>query len=61
MEQPTLSDRRAFLKKTIQGAGLAFAAPVILTALSPGRLRAQASGTTFGPRPYGDHDAKALP
>ena len=39
-----LSDRRVFLKRTIQGAGLAFAAPAILSSLGPRALQAQASG-----------------
>ena len=39
-----LSDRRVFLKRTIQGAGLAFAAPAILSSLGTRALQAQASG-----------------
>jgi hypothetical protein len=39
-----LTDRRVFLKRTIQGAGLAFAAPTILSSLSSNALQAQASG-----------------
>lgn len=64
MEQPNLSDRRNFLKKTIQGAGLAFAAPTILSSLGSSKLFAQASGaggSTIGGRPYGNNDGKALP
>jgi hypothetical protein len=41
-----LTDRRVFLKRTIQGAGLAFAAPAILSSLSSNALQAQASGGT---------------
>lgn len=40
----SLTDRRTFLKRTIQGAGLAFAAPAILSSLGSGALHAQASG-----------------
>ena len=64
MEQPNLSDRRSFLKKTIAGAGLAFAAPTILSSLGSGQLLAQASGSSgaaLGGRPYGNNDGKALP
>ncbi|HYH44666.1 MAG TPA: hypothetical protein VEG34_03210 [Thermoanaerobaculia bacterium] len=64
MEQPNLSDRRNFLKKTIQGAGLAFAAPTILSSLGSSKLFAQASGSagaSLGGRPYGNNDGKALP
>jgi hypothetical protein len=43
-----LTDRRVFLKRTIQGAGLAFAAPTILSSLSSNVLYAQASGGTGG-------------
>ncbi|HKV06878.1 MAG TPA: hypothetical protein VJ725_01985 [Thermoanaerobaculia bacterium] len=39
-----LTDRRVFLKRTIQGAGLAFAAPTILSSLGSRALQAQASG-----------------
>lgn len=39
-----LTDRRVFLKRTIQGAGLAFAAPAILSSLGSRALQAQASG-----------------
>jgi hypothetical protein len=39
-----LTDRRVFLKRTIQGAGLAFAAPTILSSLGTRALQAQASG-----------------
>lgn len=51
----SLSDRRAFLKRTIQGAGLAFAAPAILSSLGSGVLHAQASGPAGAVtgRPYG--------
>lgn len=43
-----LSDRRVFLKRTIQGAGLAFAAPTILSSLGSQALHAQASGGGTG-------------
>jgi hypothetical protein len=51
----SLTDRRVFLKRTIQGAGLAFAAPAILSSLGSGALRAQASGPNgaVAGRPYG--------
>jgi len=54
----SLSDRRTFLKRTIQGAGLAFAAPTILSSLGSGALHAQASGPggaggAITGRPYG--------
>jgi hypothetical protein len=51
----SLTDRRVFLKRAIQGAGLAFAAPAILSSLGSSALQAQASGpaaATAG-RPYG--------
>lgn len=44
-----LTDRRVFLKRTIQGAGLAFAAPTILSSLGTRALQAQASGPGAGP------------
>lgn len=44
MEYNRLTDRRVFLKRTIQGAGLAFAAPAILSSLGSGALQAQTSG-----------------
>lgn len=43
-----LTDRRVFLKRTIQGAGLAFAAPTILSSLGTRALQAQASGPNGG-------------
>ena len=51
----SLTDRRVFLKRAIQGAGLAFAAPAILSSLGSGALQAQASGPTgaVAGRPYG--------
>ncbi len=58
----SLTDRRAFLKKTIAGAGLAFAAPAILSSLGSGALHAQASGpagATAG-RPYGNNDGRGM-
>ncbi|HEX3554166.1 MAG TPA: hypothetical protein VIA62_13150 [Thermoanaerobaculia bacterium] len=58
----SLSDRRAFLKKTIAGAGLAFAAPAILSSLGSGALHAQASGPTGAAagRPYGNNDGRGM-
>lgn len=44
MDHNSLTDRRVFLKRTIQGAGLAFAAPAILSSLGSGALQAQTSG-----------------
>ncbi|HEX6899558.1 MAG TPA: hypothetical protein VF789_07595 [Thermoanaerobaculia bacterium] len=49
MDHHSLTDRRVFLKRTIQGAGLAFAAPAILSALGPGALQAQTSGPSGAP------------
>lgn len=57
----SLTDRRVFLKRTIQGAGLAFAAPTILSSLGSSALHAQASGPAgSGGRPYGTDDGRAL-
>ena len=58
-----LTDRRVFLKRTIQGAGIAFAAPTILSSLGSGALQAQASGPSaaVAGRPYGNGDGTALP
>ncbi len=55
MDHSSLSDRRVFIKKAVMGAGLAFAAPAILSSLGSGALHAQASGpgATAG-RPYGN-------
>ena len=62
-----LTDRRIFLKRTIQGAGLAFAAPTILSSLGAGALQAQASGAGGGGsagaavgNPYGTDDGRPL-
>jgi hypothetical protein len=44
MDSNSLTDRRVFLKRTIQGAGLAFAVPTILSSLGTGALQAQTSG-----------------
>jgi hypothetical protein len=57
-----LTDRRDFLKKTIQGAGLAFAAPAILSSLGSGVLHAQASGpaAAVAGRPYGTDDGRGM-
>jgi hypothetical protein len=56
MDHSSLSDRRIFLKKTIMGAGLAFAAPTILSSLGSGALHAQTSGPAGAAagRPYGN-------
>ncbi len=62
MDHGSLTDRRSFLKKTIAGAGLAFAAPTILSSLGSGALHAQASGPTPGAdlgRPQ-DNDSRTL-
>jgi hypothetical protein len=58
----TLTDRRDFLKKTIQGAGLAFAVPAILSSLGSGVLHAQASGPAGGAAgmPYGTDDGRSM-
>ena len=58
----SLTDRRDFLKKTIAGAGLAFAAPTILSSLGSGALHAQASGPvgTAAGRPYGSNDGHTM-
>jgi hypothetical protein len=63
MNVNSLSDRRVFLKRTIQGAGLAFAAPAILSSLSTRALQAQASGAGTGAvagNPYGTNDGRGL-
>ena len=61
MNVNSLSDRRAFLKRTIQGAGLAFAAPTILSSLSTRALQAQASGAgAIAGNPYGTNDGRGL-
>jgi hypothetical protein len=61
MNVSSLSDRRAFLKRTIQGAGLAFAAPVILSSLSTRALNAQTSGAgAVAGNPYGTNDGRGL-
>jgi hypothetical protein len=57
----SLSDRRDFLKKTVAGAGLAFAAPAILSSLGSGALQAQASGpAAIAGRPYGNNDGRSM-
>lgn len=57
MDVNSLSDRRIFLKKTIVGAGLAFAVPTILSSLGSGALQAQASGVgAVAGNPYGTND-----
>jgi hypothetical protein len=63
MDHDSLTDRRSFLKKAIAGAGLAFAAPTILSSLGSGALHAQASGPAPGAiagNPYGTNDGRAL-
>jgi hypothetical protein len=62
MNVNSLSDRRVFLKRTIQGAGLAFAAPAILSSLSTRALHAQASGAAgaVAGNPYGTNDGRGL-
>jgi hypothetical protein len=63
MDQSSLTGRREFLKRTIQGAGIAFAAPVILSSLGSGALQAQASGAAGGAvtgAPYGTNDGRPL-
>lgn len=44
----SLTDRRKFIKRAVQGAGLAFAAPAILSSLGSSALQAQASGPSAG-------------
>ncbi|HKI06210.1 MAG TPA: hypothetical protein VKK31_29805 [Thermoanaerobaculia bacterium] len=55
MDHNSMTDRRVFLKRAIQGAGLAFAAPTILSSLGSSALHAQASGPSGAAtgRPYG--------
>jgi len=61
MNVNSLSDRRVFLKRTIQGAGLAFAAPAILSSLSTRALQAQTSGVgAVAGNPYGTNDGQGL-
>jgi hypothetical protein len=62
MDQNSLTDRRVFLKRTIQGAGLAFAAPAILSSLGSGALQAQASGPAGAAAgaPFGTDDGRPL-
>lgn len=64
MVHNALTDRRVFLKRAIQGAGLAFAAPAILSSLGSGALQAQASGGGAGAvagNPYGTNDGRSMP
>jgi hypothetical protein len=44
----SLADRREFLKKTAQAAGVAFAAPLVLSAIRPQELHARLSGGGSG-------------
>lgn len=67
MDHDALTDRRVFLKRAVQGAGLAFAAPAILSSLGSGALQAQASGGGGGAtggaiagNPYGTNDGRWL-
>jgi hypothetical protein len=62
MNYNSMTDRRAFLKKTIAGAGLAFAAPTILSSLGSGALHAQTSGVgaAAAGNPYGTNDGRPL-
>jgi hypothetical protein len=62
MDHDSLTDRRSFLKKTIVGAGLAFAAPTILSSLGSGALQAQASGPAgaVAGNPYGNNDGHVI-
>jgi hypothetical protein len=61
MDQDSLTDRRYFLKKTIAGAGLVFAAPTILSSLGSGALQAQASGPVGATgNPYGNNDGHII-
>lgn len=61
-QQGSLSDRRAFLQRAIQGAGLAFAAPAILSSLGSRQLVAQTSGRgALAGAPYGNDDFRAIP
>ena len=50
----SLTDRRVFIKRAIQGAGLAFAAPAILSSVGSGALQAQASGAGAAGAAYGN-------
>jgi hypothetical protein len=61
MDHNALTDRRAFLKRAVQGAGLAFVAPTILSSLGSGALQAQASGTAgIAGNPYGANDGRSI-
>ena len=63
MDHNALTDRRVFIKRAVQGAGLAFAAPTILSSLGSGALHAQASGGTAGAvagNPYGTDDGRSM-
>lgn len=61
MDHDSLTDRRSFLKKTIAGAGLVFAAPTILSSLGSGALQAQASGPAGATsNPYGPNDGHVI-
>jgi hypothetical protein len=65
MNHDALTDRRVFLKRAVQGAGLAFAAPTILSSLGSGALQAQASGGgtagAIAGNPYGTNDGRSMP
>jgi len=62
MNHDSLTDRRSFLKKAIAGAGLAFAAPTILSSLGSGALQAQTSGSpgAVSGNPYGTNDGRVI-
>jgi len=62
MDHNALTDRRVFLKRAVQGAGLAFVAPTILSSLGSGALQAQASGTAgvAAGNPYGTNDGRSI-
>ena len=62
MDHNALTDRRVFLKRAVQGAGLAFVAPTILSSLGSGALQAQTSGTggAVAGNPYGTNDGRSI-
>jgi hypothetical protein len=61
MDVNSLTDRRLFLKRSIQGAGLAFAVPTVLSSLGSRALQAQASGPVGAAgNPYGPNDGHRM-
>jgi hypothetical protein len=62
MDHNALTDRRVFLKRAVQGAGLAFVAPTILSSLGSGALHAQTSGSAgvATGNPYGTNDGRSI-